>query len=733
MVGPSEEPDTEMSDVMADHDRVTEHAAPSRGVLAVLGAVALGLVSLGWFLPLWVATLYAPQYPGGLTMRAYGHDVTGDIDEISGLNHYVGMRPFDLADFPEIALWPFALVGAAVAVVLALLAGRPWLRRLGLLYLWGTPVGVLAVIQFRLYQYGQDLDPNAALRLDPFTPLVVGPTRVFNFTTWSWPGLGLVAIVLAALVVTLGPWLARRLAARTAGGVAGVGAVLVLAGVALIAVPTPAAAAPADLVERAAQRHASSIAYADAEGDLATLLARAAPGDRVVVPPGTFRGDLVIDVPVVLEGRGLPTIVGDGTGTVLTVRAPGTVIRNLAVRGSGPGPTGSPAGIRVEADDVELEGVVVEDSYMGIAVESVQSIRLVGNTVRGRQHAAIVGESHAVEHEPDPAASPAAATDGDEQRAAGSTARARGDGIWLHDVEHVLVRGNLVESARDGVYVNFGSGTLIDGNVVRDSRYAVHSMFAADLTLIENHFHDNLSGAVLMYRGPALLLRNHIERNASPSTGFAVLLKDVVEAELVENLLLGNRVGLHVDGPAGADTPTAVAANTVASNTIGVSAYPSARAVFRANSFVDNTVQVLPQGGRLSHLVWSDKGWGNLWSTYRGYEGRAQGRGAVPHAEGGGVDRLLGRNPELLAIADAPALRLLRSVEERWGRQDPVLTDELPIVAPLSPAVPTVAPEPAARTAGLVVGTVLVVPFLLLLAWRPRRATSPRSLHALPA
>jgi nitrous oxidase accessory protein len=409
------------------------------------------------------------------------------------------------------------------------------------------------------------------------------------------------------------------------------------------------------------------------------------------------------------------------------------VIRNLAVRGSGPGPTGSPAGIRVEADDVEIAGVVVEDSYMGIAVESAEGIRLVDNTIRGRQGAVIVDESHAVEHEADPAASTAGAAEHDEHRAAGTTARSRGDGIWLHDVEHVLVRGNLVEWARDGVYVNFGSGTLIDGNVVRHSRYAVHSMFAADLTLIENHVVDNLSGAVLMYGGPALLLRNHIEHNASPSTGFAVLLKDVIEVEAVENLLIGNRVGLHVDGPAGADTPSVVAANTVAGNTIGVSAYSSARAVFRANSFVDNTVQVLPQGGRLHGLVWSDKGWGNLWSTYRGYEGRAQGRGAVPHAEGGGVDRLLGRNPELLAIADAPALRLLRSVEERWGRQDPVLTDELPIVASLSPPVPTVAPEPAARTVGLTAGALLVAPFLLLLAWRPRRLTSWRSLHALPA
>lgn len=696
-------------------------AAP-RGALIGLTVVAMLLVLGGWALPLWTATLNAPQYPGGLTMQAYGHQVTGDVDEISGLNHYVGMRPFDLDDFPEMALWPPVLVLALVAVPLVLFVRRRWVRRLALVYLWGTPLGVLAVIQLRLYQYGQDLDQGAALRMDPFTPWVVGPTKVWNFVTWSWPGLGLIAITLAAAVVTFGPRLLRRRRA--------VGAALV-ALLAVVAVhPTAAVAAPAGTTAGA------GTAAGEPPPTLAALVARASPGQRVVVPPGTFAGNTVIDVPVVLEGRGMPTILGDGTGSVITVRAPGTVIRGLQVRGSGAGPTGDPAGIRIEADDVTVEDVVVRDSYMGIAVHGAGGIRIVGNTILGRASAVILDEAHAVEapggdgaegaaeHAPDHPPDPA--------RAAGSLARARGDGVWLHGVDHVLVRGNDIQEVRDGVYVSFGSGALIDGNTVSHSRYAVHSMFADDLTLIENHFADNLSGAVLMYRGPALLLRNTIRDNRSASTGFGILLKDVVDVQAIENRLVGNRVGIHVDGPAGADTPAMFAANTVAQNAIGVSAYPSARATFRVNSFVDNTVQVLPQGGRLTQLRFSDQGWGNLWSTYAGYEGRVAGRGAVPHAEGGAVDRLLGRNPELLAIADGPALRLLRAVEERWGRQDPVLTDEMPIVEPLSPALPVAEADAAARTLGLVAGAALIVPFLLLLPLRPGRRAWTRSPRAIP-
>ena len=688
--------------------RTSDHGQrPSGAVLAALGGVSLVLVAGAWFLPLWTATLHAPQYPGGLTMRAYGHDVTGDVDEISGLNHYVGMRAFDLADFPEIALWPFALAGAVVAVGLALLLGRPWLRRFGLLYLWATPVGVLAVIQLRLHQYGQDLDPRAALRIDPFTPLVVGPTEVWNFQTWSWPGLGLWSLVLAAALLTFGPGLIGRFGARVEAGAGAVA--LAVATLGFVLVPSGSVA----------------VASTDHELDLAARLAAAEPGQRIVIPPGVHTADVVIDTPVVLEGRPGAVLQGDGTGSVVTVVAPGTELRGLTVRGSGRGPTGNPAAIRIEADRVTVERVAVEDSYMGLAVEGATDVRLVDNVIRGRAGAVIVDEAHAVEHDGEDGVSPETA--GDERGA-------RGDGIWLHDADHVLVRGNRITDSRDGIYVSFGTGALLDGNEVTGSRYAVHSMFASDLTLVENHLHRNLSGAVLMYRGPVLLLRNHIEGSTSPSTGFGVLLKDVVEVEAVQNVVVDNRVGLHLDGPTGAQEPGSFVANTVARNVIGVAAYPSARASFRANSFVHNRLQVQPQGGQLRGLAFSDQGWGNLWSTYRGYEARTPGRGAVPHVEGGAVDRLLGRHPELLAIADGPAFRLLRSIEERWGRQAPVLVDELPITIPVSPPLPAATTDPLARPLGVAVATVLLTPLLALVAWqRPHRALSRRWQHAVAA
>lgn len=678
-----------------------EGSPTSLVVRGAIGLVAGALVTAALFLPLWQARLDAPQYPGGLTVIAYGDAVVGDVGEVSSLNHYVGMRAFDPADVPEMALWPLAVAAALAAVAVATLFGRRWPGRLARLFVWLVPVGVLADIQWRLYQYGHDLDPGAALRIPEFTPLVVGPTKVWNFTTHSRPGTGLLVITLAAALLTFGPGLVRRARTRrpATGSATGsaTGVVLLAAVVGLLAWPGPARAAPA--------------------GDLEQLLAAARPGDVIVVPPGHHVGNFVVDVPVTLRGEGRPMLMGPGTGTTLTVRAAGTTIEGLHVHGSGAGPTGSPAGIRIEADDVTVTSTTVEGAYHGIAVVGAARVRLVDNHVIGRIQTRLVDDGHAVTADEEPAettsgggvAEAGAMPEGHgmshaDVRAAGLE---RGDAISIWESREVLVRGNRVEGARDGVYISFGDEVLVDGNEVHDSRYAVHSMYADDLVLAENVFVGNFSGAVLMYGGPVLVLRNRIEVNRSSSTGFGVLLKDVESAHVERNTLAHNRVGLHLDGPTG-DTGPVVRANTVARNDVGVALLPTARGVFSANSFADNHVQVSPKGsGVAGRSDWSDHGFGNYWSNYRGYE-LFDGKGAVEHREGGSTDRMLTRAPVLTAIATSPAFRVMDAVEQRWTRSAPVVVDRLPLTRPVVPVGDLPPAQPFASRLAIVVGLVLL-------------------------
>lgn len=465
----------------------------------------------------------------------------------------------------------------------------------------------------------------------------------------------------------------------------------------------------------------------------------ASPGALIVVEAGMYHGNLVVDRRITLEATEHVIIVGDGEGSVVSVTGDGAVIRGLHVTNSGIGPVDGPAGIRVEADDVTIEGNLIEDVYMGIAVYGAARVRLLDNIVRGRAEAAIDDEGHAVS---DPAgqegATPPGATGAHDHTAMGGSSPTlagrplRGDGITLWNAEDAVVRGNSIEHARDGIFMSFGSNVLIDQNRVIDSRYALHNMFGLDLFVAENTFEDNLSGAVLMYGGPVLLLRNEISGSSSPSTGFAVLLKDVAGVDAVENVLVGNRIGFQVDGPAGDfENDTMIHGNTVALNQYGVSLYPSAHAVFYRNSFVENTVQVVAQGHGVSGKnTWAHEGIGNYWSDYRGYDLGGEGLGDVPHHEGGSVESLMVRAPILQALASGPAFSLLSAVEDRWVEHASVAMDPLPLMEPHSPAVGDGATAGAASAALAAGGLVAIAAAGAAIAMLRRPLRRGRTSHA---
>jgi hypothetical protein len=80
-------------------------------------------VAISVLFPLWKLYLVAPQYSGGLTMEIYAYKIHGgglngnDINEINNLNHYIGMKKIDQADFTEMQIMPFMF---GVFILLAL-------------------------------------------------------------------------------------------------------------------------------------------------------------------------------------------------------------------------------------------------------------------------------------------------------------------------------------------------------------------------------------------------------------------------------------------------------------------------------------------------------------------------------------------------------------------------------------------------------------------------------------
>jgi hypothetical protein len=72
--------------------------------------------------------------------------------------------------------------------------------------------GIYSVWSFwyRLYSYGHNLDPKAAVRIEPFTPPVFGFKPVGQFKVWSYPDVGSYAFGMFAILLVIAIWLSRK-------------------------------------------------------------------------------------------------------------------------------------------------------------------------------------------------------------------------------------------------------------------------------------------------------------------------------------------------------------------------------------------------------------------------------------------------------------------------------------------------------------------------------------------
>ena len=166
------------------------------------------LVAVAVWLPYWGFVMSAPQYPDeSLVLNISREGITGDVQEVETLQKFIGVR------FPEELVELEWLVPAmlALAVVLAI-GGAAGASLAGRLIRWagvGLFIALLVLcaltVQRNLYAVGHDRDPDAPFSsMKDFTPRLIGPTKVGNFTVWSFPHIGGFALVVALSLATVG-------------------------------------------------------------------------------------------------------------------------------------------------------------------------------------------------------------------------------------------------------------------------------------------------------------------------------------------------------------------------------------------------------------------------------------------------------------------------------------------------------------------------------------------------
>lgn len=175
-------------------------------------AASAVLLIISLFLPYWKMTLYAPQYPDGLTVVSYVNRLGGRVDEVNILNQYIGMKPLQDAARVEKRIAVAAVIVLALLLVAAIEIHSPWAALLAIpaaLF----PIGFLTDLQYWLANFGLHLDPNAPLNMSvkPFIPRALGVGHIGQFSTHALPSSGLILSIAASVLIVVGLWQQRRI------------------------------------------------------------------------------------------------------------------------------------------------------------------------------------------------------------------------------------------------------------------------------------------------------------------------------------------------------------------------------------------------------------------------------------------------------------------------------------------------------------------------------------------
>jgi nitrous oxidase accessory protein len=366
----------------------------------------------------------------------------------------------------------------------------------------------------------------------------------------------------------------------------------------------------------------------------------AADGATIVVDAGRYVGDLTLDRPVHLLGRGRPLLVGSGDGSVVRIRAAGVVFEGFDIDGRlGGSLDRDSSGVHVAAPGAIIRDVRISQAFFGVYLREADGALVEKTTVRGV---------------PD--------------RPAGE----QGSALHVYDSKNVRLVENDLADMRDGVYIQSSDGTIVHGNIARRVRYGLHYMYSDDNVFEDNLFEDGAAGAAIMFSKRVTFRRNRFVHNR----GFAsvgLLLKDCEDLVAEDNLIADNARGLFLEG---SDRNT-FRRNLIAVSDAALVLFGSSRGnIFEGNAFVANLTP-LELVGRRTDTRFD----GNYWSDADEPDLDGDGVRDRPFRISNVFDHFRGNLTAAELFARGPAARALAAAERTF----PVLsvadvTDPRPLV-----------------------------------------------------
>ncbi|MFO7594183.1 MAG: nitrous oxide reductase family maturation protein NosD [Pseudomonadota bacterium] len=376
---------------------------------------------------------------------------------------------------------------------------------------------------------------------------------------------------------------------------------------------------------------------------LQQLVDTAGNGTTLVIPPGHYEGNLVIDKPISLMGGGEAILDAKNDGDVVRIKAADVTLKGVTIINSGKNLTDMNAGVFAEKNAQRLRIIDnrFDNNAFGIWLDGCRSPKIINNLIHG---------------------------------APTIRSQDRGNGVHLYAVHEGLVKGNEIWETRDGIYIDTSQNNRLEGNTMHDLRYGVHYMYSYHNEVIDNRTYHTRTGYALM-QSKYLKVSGNVSED---DLNYGMLMNYIVYSDISGNRISGTRKGrAFVTGGAdvaGADGKALFIYNSqfnklhdniLEDADIGIHLTAGSEDnEIHNNAFIRNRVQVKYVATR--EQEWSLEGKGNYWSDYLGWDMNADSIGDKPYEPNDAVDKLLWRYPMARILMSSPSIETLRWVQQQF-------------------------------------------------------------------
>ncbi|MEH7504540.1 nitrous oxide reductase family maturation protein NosD [Neobacillus drentensis] len=294
----------------------------------------------------------------------------------------------------------------------------------------------------------------------------------------------------------------------------------------------------------------------------------------------TYQGNIIISKPLTIIGSANTVIKGDGTGNVISIKAPHVKLSHLTV-GHGSMNRNSAeeyAAIKIYTNHNIVEHIKISDSFHGIYLSQAHDNKIRFNHIKGMGKGEIA---------------------------------AQGNGIHVYYANDNLLEKNTIEGTRDGMFFEYANNNHSYENNISNTRYGLHYMYSDENIFKKNTFTMNTGGAAIMNSNHLKLEDNQFIVNYG-NQSFGLLLLQANDNFIANNTFYMNQRGMYIDQA----TRNEFRHNKIVQNQIGIELWASSNdQVFTLNQISENTIPAVTLGGNSENNSWSKYGKGNDWGS----------------------------------------------------------------------------------------------------------------------